>query len=114
MNYRVNLNINENTPIGNIPLEVMKDIVKEICGETLSEYIKRMNAQEDKGNKVVGIKEICSVLGVGKNKFLKEVKTERLNGVVFQTNKHGIWWGWEKDLQRKSAELYATRKKKNQ
>ncbi len=49
MNYKVNLNINENTPIGNIP-----------------------------------------------------------------SNKNGIWWGWEKDLQRKSAELYASRKRKNQ
>lgn len=113
MNYKVNLNINENTPIGNIPLEVVKEVIREICSETLSESI-RMNAQEDRGMKIVGIKDICEVLGIGKNKFLNEVKTERLNGVVFQTNKNGIWWGWEKDLQRKSAELYASRKRKNQ
>ena len=37
MNYKVNLNINENTPIGNIPLEVVKEVIREICSETLSE-----------------------------------------------------------------------------
>ncbi|MBR1774348.1 MAG: hypothetical protein IJ759_02375 [Bacteroidales bacterium] len=109
---RTTITFDENTPMGALPVSIVKEIVTSACSDFLDNYMERVNENNDRGKRLKGMPALCEALGCGKDKFLSEVAKGNLDGVAFQMTKGGIWYGYEKDLQRKAAELYACRRKK--
>lgn len=103
---------NDNTPLGAIPFGVLKESLMGLFSEYLEEYDQKKSKTLNRGRKIEGIKSICEILGIGKDKFLSEIRKGNLDGVVFQAMKNSTYYGYEKDLIRKSVELYSTWKAK--
>lgn len=104
-----NIQITGQTPIGAIPLDIFKEQILSICTDFLREYIELKSDQEDRGKIIKGMKPVLKALGFGKEIFYEEWKAGNLDGVVRQNGSNTSYYGYEKELQDKGAEISARR-----